>query len=339
MIVFDNNAESLVTGKKIIKNETASEYPEQADNRRELRGDHLTWGATPLKFNAEQIQVYNSLYQRIQDSATESTPDQVKEFVLQHFMSRFFQRQDRNTKSFVDRRSVVIENLDDEYQSILAEAIDGVSNPNDLLKLRHELDMPSIELGRLTHPYGKNMETLPDMRQAVDYAIEQQGGVLIDDDSLTTYDVDGAHIQDKGPTLQCGFLMKRKRVRGLLPDGTVVMERSTFVLRVDIDSPLDQNIASKFREIRTYKNPFWDKMAMEIINANNLLPALLDEDKFDIAIPLSTTVYAFNPERIEEVENNEKERRLKVNSPEERKTKLMSELVERTIKSGYNAES
>ncbi len=291
--------------------ESISDSLDQPDPREKLSGDLLTWGATPLNVNARQLEVFHLLKKRIKRSAPEFTPDAVKEFVLQHFMSRFFERQDRNAKSFEDRDpNILVDDLDEQAQDALIDAICGTSNPNDLLKTRENLDMPSIELARLTHPYGRRMKTLGDMRQAVDFAIEANNGRLIDDDSMTTFGVDGGHIRDKGENIELGFLMKRKRVRGILPDGTVIIERSTFVLRVDDASPLDQDIASQFRDIKIDKNPDWNKQVMEVINANNLLPDLLENNMFNIAIPLSTTTYAFNPQRVYELEEAHKAKRV-----------------------------
>lgn len=302
------NAEKSPSDNPSPTSEFIDDTSEAVDPRERLRGEHLTWGATPLDFNADQMVVLDVLKKRIHDSAPESTPEDVKEFVLIHFMSRFFQRQARNNKSYSDRRSTVIEDLDQRHHEILCAALVGTSNPNDLLILRKKLDMPSIELARLTHPYGTHMETLGEMRQAIDFAIINNGGDLNDDDQMTKYDVDGSHIHDIGENIEVGFLMKRKRVRGILPDGTEIIERSTFVLRVDKESRLNQDIAQQFREIKIDKNPDWEKQVMEIINANNLLPDLLSNNEFDIAIPLSTTTYAFKKDRVDELEAAEKDR-------------------------------
>ena len=282
----------------LFTDESITDSLDQSDPRQELQGYRLTWGATPLNFdgfNNNQMVVYNALTRRIQKSAPESTPDNVKEFMLQHFRSRFFERQNRNAESFNHRYPLVIDDLDGQYGEILGAAINATSNPNDLIKLREKLNMPSIELARLTHPYGMHMETLDEMRIAVDFAIENNGGRLIENDSMTTFGVDGSHIRNKGENIELGFLMKRKRVRGVLPDGTVIIERSTFVLRVDDESLLSQDIAKQFRSIKIDKNPDWNKQVMEIIAAHNLIPGLLDDNQFDIAIPLSTTTYAYNP--------------------------------------------
>ena len=283
---------------------------DQPDHREILSGELLTWGATPLIVNARQLEVFHLLKKRIIRCAYDDTPKEVKDFVLQHFMSRFFERQDRNAKSFEDRDpNIVFEDLDESAQAAVIDAVFGVSNPNDLIKTRETLDMPSIELARLTHPYGRHMKTLGDMRQAVDFAIENNGGRIIEDDSMTTYGVDGGHIRDNGENIEIGFLMKRKRVRGILLDGTVAIERSTFVLRADKESPLDQDIARQFRNIKIDKNPDWEKQVMAVITANNLLPDLLNNNRFEIAIPLSTTTYAFNPQRVYEIEEAEKAKR------------------------------
>lgn len=281
------------------------------DPRSELRGDRLTWGATPLEFNTRQPLVFDELCDRIESIAPGGTPAEVKDYVLKHFMSRFYRRQDRNHQSYEDR-AVDIETLDQDSLMSLECALQGEETPSRLLELGKTLGMPSIELARLTHPFGTHMETLEEMRDAVDYAVESKGGKLYRHDEFTTYGIDGAHIRSNtADNIEAGFLMKRKRVVGKLPDGTVIMERSSFVLRIDEDGQIDQSLAAKMRKVKIDKNPDWAEEIMKAGNLQELVPSLLDSNDFDIAIPLSTTVYAYNPNRVQELEAKQKVRKAK----------------------------
>ena len=299
----------------------------ELDPRSDLKGTSLTWGETPLVTNPEQQEVFRLLYDRITYNVPIDTPEEVQDFVISHFMSRFYRRQARNEQSFVDRSVEDLNVLDSEILSCLDLAFIGGASPVELLQLRHAIGMPSIELSRFTHPYGLGMETLDEMRLAVAYAIEQMDGVLCDRADCTTYGIDSSHTmsnsgcqvdfvklglldatlngedecmemlessrQRESATLS-GVLMKRKRILAVLPDGTEIIERSSFILRIDKESELDQIIARKMRNIVIDGNPNWENEMADACNLSTLMSQLLLEKRFDIAIPLSTTVYAHN---------------------------------------------
>ena len=294
-------------------------YENNINSRATLRGDHLTWGHTPFYSSPEQFEVYTKLIDRIVNSAPEETPAEIQDYVLMHFMSRFYKRQDRNNQSYEDRLNYYGA-LSEMSLSALDSALAGdCVRPVDLLVLRDELGMPSIELARLTHPYGKDMDLLPEMQTAVGYAVETLGGEICLGDECITYGVDGAHVRNTSSgNAEVGFLVKRKKLVGVLPDKTRIIERSSYFLRIDNDSRLDQVIAQSMRNVVTQtmsgnvvENMYvlnicetkdWQTKLMESGNLNELMPLLLKGGDFnDVAIPLSTTIYAYNPDCVEAV--------------------------------------
>lgn len=332
--------------RRVGKDETLeSDRTPESDPRQELLGSPLTWGETPLLTNAKQYEVYLELLKRMETNVPEGTPREVQEYIVSHFMARFYQRQLRNEQSYDDRSVEDLSQISSETLSILIWALKGVASPAELLPLRSELGMPSIELARLSHPYVYETETLDEMRAAVDYAIEKMGGEPCEENDCTTYGIDASHtVNNSGRTpinraralmlansvmesdkaklddmvrfaseyesvTRVGILIKRKRIVATLPDGTVIIERSSFVLRIDEDSDLDQAIAKKIRGVVIEGNPNWESEMMAAGNLLELVPQLLAENKFKIAIPLSTTFYAYNPERVEEVKLANEEKR------------------------------
>ncbi len=303
----------------INKFDSLKNLESQTDPRMDLCGGHLTWGNTPFYSSPEQYEVYKKLTERIITSAPEGTPDVIQDYVLMHFMSRFYKRQDRNSNSYDDRLNYYSA-LSEISSSTLDVALAGdCARPIDLLVLRDELGMPSIELARLTHPYGKDMDELPEMKAAVGYAVETLGGEICLGDECTTYSVDGAHVRNMSSgNAEAGFLVKRKKLVGTLPDGTIIIERSSYFLRIDNKSRLDQIIAQSMRNVVTqtmsggivenmrvlnvYETKDWQAQLAEFGNLNELMPFLLKDGEFkDVAIPLSTTIYAYNLDRVEAV--------------------------------------
>lgn len=302
------------------------------DSRSELRGDHLTWGHTPFKPDAEQNQVYNRLLDRIEAQKPSSVPDVVREYINLHFMSRFHSRQARNSTSLHDSLNPDAP-LPDELEAAFEYALDGECiRPVDLLDLSMRRGMPSVEMGRCSHFWGLNMEPINEMRSAVEYAITSLGGEVLEGDEYTVYSPDGNHVRSvDSDQPNIGFLVKRKRTVGVMPDGTIIIERTSFFLRVDNESSLDQDIIDAVRNVVTqtwsdspetangnapyhltpdldpamtmFEETGWLDRIASSCDLNVLMPVLLGNGRTDIAIPLSTTVYCFNPDRVKQIED------------------------------------
>jgi hypothetical protein len=85
---------------------------------------------------------------------------------------------------------------------------------------------------------------------------------------------------------------------GTLPDGTYVKERSSFVVILD---RLPAGYAEAIRSIPTHSMD--DKQVAQMWpnrvrrakgDFYTIVPDLLSHDQFDVAVPISTTVVAFN---------------------------------------------
>lgn len=290
----------------------------ETDPRRELRGDGRSFGATPLANGAEQYSIFLDLEKRIKDSAPKGVSKEIRKFFRGHFASRFYLRQVRNFQSFNDRAVDDIDSFDDETAQRLDLALDGEAAPYELLNLMGTLKMPSIELARLTHPYGKGIEPNADgtpneldrMRDAANYAVELEGGrafepdeIFSDGTSNTSYELDEAHVRSFDRShLGPGFLMKRKRIVGVLPNGTEVVERSSFVINVKAVAKFDAEIAERLGAVVVRDNPHWMEDIMAIDGFEEMVVTLLEKNKFKAAIPLSTTIYAHNEARELEVQ-------------------------------------
>ncbi len=105
-----------------------------------------------------------------------------------------------------------------------------------------------------------------------------------------------------------------------MPDDTIVIERTSFFLRVDNESGLDSDIINAIRGVATqrielenhrlFEEPGWLDEVAKSCDLDALMVVLEENNRTDIAIPLSTTVYCYNPDRIRQVEATRAERKL-----------------------------
>jgi hypothetical protein len=279
---------------------TVSPLPEGAllaEFRRVASNEHgepLTWGATPLVLSPDVALQQNDVKMQIAELFEDGhIPSYVSKDLAEYIevlnMSRTYNREDHNRNSFVYRGKTDLDGIPFEVLEVLDRALKGSASPAELLLIARVLEIPTIELASLTHPYGQRIEQLEPMRDAVGEAITLLGGRKIID-KAPEYEVKGSD-NPHDPSSMEGIHMTRKRKVGILPDGTEIMERSSFVILID---NLPAEVAEKVRSIAY--GPAWAEEVLRAEDLDILIPMLLDDDIHDTAIPISTTVVAINPE-------------------------------------------
>jgi hypothetical protein len=274
------------------ENTLYAEFQRVAHNE---RGEPLTWGSTPLVLSPDVVLQQNGVKSLIAELFEDGNiPSYVSKNLAEYIdvlnMSRTYNREDHNRNSFAYRGKTDLDGIPLKVLEVLDRAVKGFASPAELMLIAQILEIPTIELASLTHPYGgERIEMLKPMRAAVDQAIELLGGRTIKD-KAPTYEVKGSD-NPHDPSSMEGIHMTRKRIVGVLPDGTEIMERSSFVILVD---NLPEEVAQKIRSISYGEN--WAQEVLRAEDLNILIPMLLDEDVYDTAIPISTTVVAINPE-------------------------------------------
>ena len=269
--------------------------------RQNPRGLPETWGAVPLATSCEIQVQQNHIHEELRklfgpQNVPEYVSSSVASFIEGIHLGRVENRESKNRDSYAFRGNynaqVPVEHLD-----ILMRSLDGSASPAELLYMRDILRMPSVELGSLTHPYGQRLYPyIDEMRLACKQAIVMHGGAveLPQDAQLmhTKYEVKSADNMQDSEKAQA-LHMTRKRTLGVLPDGTYVVERSSFIVLIDA---LPDQYKTAIRAIPALaKNQYWHRQIMRRANKfHEFVPKLLDEDAFEAAIPLSTTIVAIN---------------------------------------------
>lgn len=256
------------------------------------RGEPRTWGSTTL-ISSNEVRLQQNEVKGEIDVLFEgkNVPDYISPELANYIyvlnMARTVNRESHNQDSFAYREKMDLDGIPLEALEVFNRAVIGYASPAELLFVQKLLGIPSIELASLTHPYGQRIELLKEMRPAVNEAIVLLGGRLVKGVPCT-YEVKGGdNLED--PQQTQGIHMTRKTIFGYLDDGTEIVERSSFVVLVE---QLPDGCRKAIRTLPFKNNPDWNEQANRLLS--KIVPTFLDEDAYDKAVPVSTTVVAIN---------------------------------------------
>ena len=280
------------------------------------RGEPGTHGATPL----DQLRTFRQQDALLKEllEYTYGVPDgislQLAAYIHETFGDRFNSRATANNDNYTT--SLLNKSVYEDNTAIM-EVIDrgetGHASAAELLLVQKLLGIRSVELACLTHPYGERMDPLLyEMRDLVAMSILALGGelseevepnfrvkeVILNDvpvekwaEVYTLNNTQRLALADNYGGIS-GFLMTRKREIGRMPDGTIIKERSSFVLRADSESPVTQRDIDAMREV-----PFscdWQDEVVKAAHLDEIAGTLLHMNEHTFAVPLASTIYAHN---------------------------------------------
>ena len=292
------------------------------------RGKPDTFGATPLNHaivHEQQQDVLAGLLELAEEHVPVGIPDDIAASIRDTFTIRFYKRGVANHENYLSSLRSPDEFKQNELLSdMIARAETGHASPAEILLVRNALGIRSAELACLTHPYGDKIEVLQTMRDVVRQSVETLGGVytatpdvryrvkgVIDETSLAeshlipeiTRDIPfmlGVAPREKQwiPDYTKGLFMTRKRTLGTMPDGTVIRERTSFILRIDQVASPEQ--MARLSQLDPYDEHWYDKI-LDTLDLDGMVGPLLANDAFDIVVPVSSTIYAFNEQTAAEI--------------------------------------
>jgi hypothetical protein len=296
------------TDSSIPDNSEIVTYDDVLLAARELpHGAPDTFGATPLDKTIatdQQSKLLRDLQGLTLRATPEGTPRVIKRYILDTFGERFNSRGEANWENY--KTSLKSEELYAD-EPIVMESIErakpGHASPAELALVRQLLAMRSIELAARTISYGMGIKAgfLKDMQTAVQINLEFLGAKYFKEPEEVFRVKELIPDEDGTPSFEHGLLFTRKRILCALNDGTIVKERTSFVLRIDKESLLygsgvitDEQIA-RMAAVDP-DSPDWGDQIADISNIADITKDLLEHDVFTEVIPLSATIYAFHPE-------------------------------------------
>jgi len=262
------------------------------------KGEPLTYGATPLD-RMTTLQQQFELLDAFRPLTTHNIPDDIPMEIIGYvhttLPSRFHSRGEANEDNYVTALYSNSEFSLEEREMFKRGEL-GQASPSELLLIRQLKGIRSVELACLTHPYGEDrIKMLPEMREVVREHVEFMGGTY-EENPENRYRVKEIIGYEKGhEQFDKGVLMTRKRTIGRMPDGTIIRERSSFVLRLDDEMPIMQSEREALGDV-DLSAPDWQDNLVKAGKLDEIADVLLEMDEFSYAIPISSTIYAFNPE-------------------------------------------
>jgi hypothetical protein len=269
-------------------------------------GEALTYGPTPLdrvSTLGQQLDLAKELQQHTYRDIPEDVPLEIIDYVHTTFIARFHSRAEANEENYVTSLNTDAV-FSPEILDMFYRAECGIATPAELIVTRELKGIRSVELACLTHPYGKRVENvLPEMRDSVKQHVEYLGGTYFEDPE-TRYRVKEIIGHPKGQEeFDKGMLMTRKRTIGIMPDGTVIRERSSFVVRLDENTMFNEDDIKALESV-DLSQPDWHDELVKAGNLDEIVPLLLESNLFSLAIPISTTIYAYNSETAKRIKEN-----------------------------------
>lgn len=273
-------------------------------------GELYTWGITPLDsfkgdLKKQQRDVFNWRMEMIKDSP-EYISNNLYSYIECVFLNRATTMSMANYNSFYTRDLVDDSKLPKEDRDLFSRATIGQASPAELLYLRNLYGLSSVELGCVTHPYGKRIEYLDQMRSSVNEAIDMFDGQEIGDVKYKVKNTD-VILHPREDSVSEAFFMTRKRDLAQLADNTIIRECSSFIVRIDKDSDFDQDLANKIRSVNINKVQNLTKRLSKAGNLQVVVPQFLEENNFETVIPLTTVMYAFNDETKNNIDISERQ--------------------------------
>ena len=274
------------------------------------RGKPLTWGATPLEPYRPDIAVQQRKVEREIRKRFPKSPEEVpfgldwETAIYIHGMydMRSVHRLMRNQESYAYRGNPNPSNLPEKAQEMIERAIRGRASPAEIGATGEIEQDPTIELASVSHLWGKRMEYLPPMRRAIEDGIKLRKGKTLP--SNRTYEARHAiYFNREFRKAEPSLLMTRTTEIGEIGEHIKDIERSSFVI---ILSRLALEQTADIMSI-----PYGDQWSQRILSLPGFEDAVdkaLDKDRYDIAVPMSTTTIEVNERYVEEFLNNEEHR-------------------------------
>lgn len=265
--------------------------------------------ATPLHYQPKQrplqMKMTNELAERVVENMNEHVKDPSAEllrFVELTVLSRDARHQVKGQSNYETSLGECIEGErvlgDTELDSVKYHAENGIATPAELLELRHDTGMVSVELGRVT---GGDEVLLGKLESEVDSAIREFDGVYCEEKDarikVRAFSIPDSNSMEDDP--EAIVVTRRNEIAECGLD-TRIMRRSSYIIRLD---DLEQADRDGILAIPRRKGAeLWAKTANH--EYGDLVSKLGNYLDNDTTIPVSTTYYA-----VSKIVQDEKDRR------------------------------
>lgn len=277
--------------------------------------DYCPWESTPISEQEWEVQehqraVDTMTYEMLQGGSYPHLTQQLEDYVSLIYFSREANRKTKNVQSYRNSLPLGPEgelNLPGDIITMNHRMIAGRAAPNEIRQVRKARKMGSAELAKLTHIYGYRLEHIDAMRADVLGEVEASGGVIhknpVEEYSIIAADNAITHVN------KLSFALTMTRVRHLATIGDAKdIERSSFIVLLNNQSRLDPDLIEKLKSVEIQGGPedpsreptAWVRSMMDFGLADEVKKHL-DSNDFETIVPMSTTIFEYDPKVIAEI--------------------------------------
>ncbi len=159
----------------------------------EIEG-HTPYGPTPCKpFAPESRGFQTAILHNLADLAAtpypEDTPNSVASAIESDFLTGFVRREEKNHHHYLrwsefggkdGADEITFLRQDDYFNDIITRAERGYATPEELIQLMQNSTLHATNLASIAIPYGRRAQYVPEMRDVINDAIIEHGGILYD---------------------------------------------------------------------------------------------------------------------------------------------------------------
>lgn len=224
----------------------------------------------------------------IETSGPDYLPQVVRQAVLINFLGTQARLMQHNFEAYQDllqRYDVT----DERTANVLERARGGSATQSELVELIRDTPLVSLELAKLTHPYGVRNEYLEPMEELVLAAIDENGGVIYSDDERSAPRIKINHHQKHTDH----FIVTSRHVIGEVGDA-LVAKRTAAVVLVDETLGFDADIASRMKKVVSGEpDEQWHNRVFKKSGVQEYLQALDQAEQPAWLQPISTVYYGY----------------------------------------------
>lgn len=249
------------------------------------------WNPSPMLWHTGEAFAYKQTVDAyINDIISTAGPSDLDENVREAIRLNYFSTQMRLMQHNFEAHEHMmakIEVVPDESVTILEKAKDGLASQDELMSLLVSIPFVSVELAKLTHPFGERAEYLPEMQSLVENAVVAHDGIILDPD-----DRDQPRVKiNNHKSHNDHFIVTAREIVGQMND-VVIAKRMAYMVLADPKLGFDEHIAKKMRQENW--NGDMDKWHMRVFKQTGVIEYMsehIQDENPAFMLPISTVYY------------------------------------------------
>ena len=214
-----------------------------------------------LEWWTESAELAAYLHDRVLDSLIEAQVARIyRNDITRHLKEMKKQTAEELTDDFdvpdpveADEIPIDIKSVLDMDDPLVVKVIKGLGSPGDILSvLKKYPDMPTSELAKLTHPL--NFGASKDMNDAVDYAIENHDGIMLDESPYYK-------VKSFDPEMLTMTVVRKQAIAEIESDYGIiwVIRRESLIIRGDEEARGDDYLLPRKMLNSDRHHELWEK--------------------------------------------------------------------------------